>query len=231
MAGRKGDAFAEFVTGVFMLAVLALLVYFTIVISGVDLVLGREYVRVSIAFDGIGGLKDHDNVMYRGTKVGTVDRVSLTATNLIATVDIDRNVVLRKGYRAYVQSTSLLGGNNLVLEEGDGDAIDLASSPVLRGETPSDWMRDVAQIAKNLSDATSGDELRAIVTNLSVVSEKIRIVSERIADGEGTLGRLSKDDALYKELEGLLRDARQVLDNYRDTTPITTFSSLATGAL
>ena len=56
-------------------------------------------------------------------------------------------------------------------------------------------------------------------------------MSERIADGEGTLGRLSADDALYKELEGLLRDARQVLDNYRDTTPITTFTSLATGAL
>ena len=69
------------------------------------------------------------------------------------------------------------------------------------------------------------------MTNLSVVSEKIRLVSERIADGEGTLGRLSADDALYKELEGLLRDARQVLDNYRDTTPITTFTSLATGAL
>ena len=231
MARRKGDAFAEFVTGVFMLAVLALLVYFTIVISGVDLVLGREYVRVAIAFDGIGGLKDHDNVMYRGTKVGTVDRVSLTSTNLVATVDIDRNVVLRTGYRAYVQSMSLLGGNCLVLEEGVGEKLDLASGVALRGETPTDWMRDVAQIAKNLSDATSGGELRTIVTNLSVVSEKIRLVSERIADGEGTLGRLSADDALYKELEGLLRDARQVLDNYRDTTPITTFTSLATGAL
>jgi len=347
MGRRKNDSFVEFVTGVFMIAVLSLLVYFTIVISGVDVFLGREYVRISIAFDGIGGLKDHDNVMYRGTKVGSVDEVMLTATNLVAVIDIDKDVVLRTGYRAYVQSMSLLGGNHLVLEEGLGEPIDLASAPVLRGETPTDWMRDVAQIARNISDATSGGELRSIVTNFSVMSEKIRLVSERLEAGEGTLGRLlakddnglyddlretianakdasvdlkstltnanviserlvrgegplgrllspdetaldelkgaiaafrsacesfdmggelkvgvtnvvaganrlvdslnvvadrmkngegtlgklSADDTLYKEVEGLVRDLRQVLDNYRDTTPITTFSSLATGAL
>ena len=347
MGRRKNDAFAEFVTGVFMLAVLSLLVYFTIVISGVDIALGREYVKVSIAFNGIGGLKYHDNVMYRGTKVGTVDEVILTSSNLVAVVDIDKDVVLRTGYRAYVQSMSLLGGNHLVLEEGAGEPIDLANAPMLQGETPTDWMRDVAEIARNINKATSGDELRSIVTNLAVVSEKIRIVSERLEAGEGTLGRLlakddgglyddlretianartasvdlkatltnanviserlvkgegplgrllspdetaldelkgaiasfrracdsfdmggelkvgvtnvvaganrlvdslnvvadrmkngegtlgklSADDTLYKEVDGLVRDLRQVLDNYRDTTPITTFSSLATGAL
>ena len=38
------------------------------------------------------------------------------------------------------------------------------------------------------------------------------------------------DGALYKEVDGLVRDIRQVIDNYRDTTPISTFTSLATGA-
>jgi hypothetical protein len=36
---------------------------------------------------------------------------------------------------------------------------------------------------------------------------------------------------MYREVEGLVRDIRQMVDNYRDTTPISTFSSLATGAL
>ena len=35
---------------------------------------------------------------------------------------------------------------------------------------------------------------------------------------------------MYDELQGLIKDVRQVLDNYRDTTPISTFTSLATGA-
>ena len=337
MSRKRSNAFSEFVTGLFMLVVLALLAYFTIVISGVDLIRGRERIQVSIMFDGVGGLKDHDNVMYRGTKVGTVEDVILTETNLVAVVEIDKSVVLRTGYRACVQSMSLLGGNHLVLEEGEGEIITLGEE-TLRGETPSDWMKDITEVAKNLKNLTGDKGVDAIVTNLKVMSEKVRDISERVErgegtlgrlmssddtlyndihstvtelretaananiistrlvngegplgrllsedetvledlkgaiaafrkscesfdvtelkegatdvvnragtlidslnvvadrlkNGEGTLGRLAADDTLYKEVEGLVRDIRQVIDNYRDTTPISTFSSLATGAL
>lgn len=346
MNGRKkrSDAFADTVTGVFMIAVLALLGYFTIVISGVDLIRGRSRVEVDVAFDRVGGLKEHDCVMYRGTKVGTVERITLTPSNLVARLSIDDSVVLRDGYRVSVQSMSLLGGNHLVLEEGEGAVLDLARTP-LRGEAPTDWMRDFAQVARTLNEATDGGELKAIVTNVAAVSEKVRILSERLERGEGTLGRLmakddgglyddlrttvanarttsvdlkkavadaaviaerlkngegtvgkllasdtklyddlqagvasfrkacesfdlgdvkgdvkglvseanrllgslntvadrlkngegtlgklAADETLYREVEGLVRDIRQVIDNYRDTTPVSTFTSLATGA-
>ena len=62
---------------------------------------------------------------------------------------------------------------------------------------------------------------------LSNVTEASRFVK----NGEGTLGKLSADESLYRELDGLVRDIRHIIDNYRDTTPISTFSSLATGAL
>ena len=62
---RKNDVFSEAIVGLFMIAVLALLVYFTIIISGVDVLKGRQKVIANIAFDGVGGLKEHDNVMYR----------------------------------------------------------------------------------------------------------------------------------------------------------------------
>ena len=72
MSRKRNDAFAEATVGVFMIAVLSLLVYFTIVISGVDVLMGREKVTALVSFDSVGGLKDHDSVMYRGTKVGAV---------------------------------------------------------------------------------------------------------------------------------------------------------------
>ena len=49
--------------------------------------------------------------------------------------------------------------------------------------------------------------------------------------GEGTLGKLSADSKLYDEVTALLKDVRQIVDNYRDTTPISTFGSLIGGAL
>lgn len=338
---RRNDTFAQAIVGLFMVTVLLLLGYFTIVISGVDILQGKEKVRLTAAFDQVGGLKDHDNVMYRGTKVGTVERVEVTPSNLVVTAYVDGGVVLRQGYRVAVCNLSMLGGNYLLLEEGAGEPVDFAAT-VLSGETPSDWMADVSRIARNLKDLSERFDQSGIVTNIEAATASARAIVERvergegllgkltadsdplyedirataanareitarfnsqkladdldaaiadfravcanvvkvaedvdvkpaIADfravcsnvvrvtdgvdirravagaeelmanlnevsaglkrGEGTLGRLATDDALYREIDGLIRDVRQVIDNYRDTTPIATFSSLATGAL
>jgi phospholipid/cholesterol/gamma-HCH transport system substrate-binding protein len=326
---NRNDVFAQVVVGFFMLVVTGLLGYFTIVVSGVDILRGEGRQTITVVFDQVGGLKEHDNVMYRGTKVGSVERVSVTPSNLVVRAYIDRAVTLRRSYRIAVCNLSMLGGNYLLLEEGTGSELDLGNT-VLRGETPTDWMQDVSNIAKNLRELTSRKEITGIVTNLealsikankiaarlergegtlgkllgpdeslyhqtrmavtnavklmenlNVAAEKIKngegtvgkllsedklyrdlesavesfratcrsfdgtatiesanklldnlnIVAQRLKDGKGTMGKLLADETMYNEVNGLIKDVRQVLDNYRDTTPITTFSSLATGAL
>jgi len=294
-------------------------------------------------------------VMYRGTKVGTVERVYVTPTNLVVMAMVEPGVIMRESYRAAVGSLSMLGGNYLVLEEGKGAVVDY-SQIQLRGETPTDWMQDVAKIASNLKQITSSPEVKIILTNLAAMSARaravcdkaeiivarvergegtvgkflstndtvyadietvvtdakaavanVRTISEKLnrdqtienfhatvadaketfanakaistklnsdevfndlkasiaafrkacegfdmketsskanalldnlnavatdlREGKGTLGKLANDPKLYAEIDGLIRDVRQVIDNYRDTTPISTFSSLATGAL
>ena len=339
MKNRKSEAFTQCVVGVFMLTVLLLMGYFTIVISGVDVLSGRHRVPVRVAFSQVGGLKDRDNVMYRGTKVGVVERVEVTPSNLVVTARIDSNVILREGYSATVCSLSMLGGTYLRLDEGEGESLDLETT-LFRGVTPTDWMEDLRQIASTVNGFVSGPEIGVIVTNAAEASEKARefaedakrmaddvkafidkanhfadkavavadrvergegmvgkllssddtvyddfketmanakeisakvnrdkmfddleagiaafrkaaeefdakgmsekgaalladlgVVAERLKNGEGTLGRLSNDTELYDEVKGLMKDVREVVDNYRDTTPISTFTSLATGAL
>ena len=339
MKNRKSEAFTQGVVGVFMLTVLMLMGYFTIVISGVDLLSGHHRVPVKVAFSQVGGLKDRDNVMYRGTKVGVVERVEVTPSNLVVTARIDSNVILREGYSATVCSLSMLGGTYLRLDEGEGESLDLETT-LFHGVTPTDWMEDLRQIASTVNGFVSGPEIGVIVTNAVEASEKARefaedakrmaddvkafidkanhfadkavavadrvergegmvgkllssddtvyddfketvanakeisakvnrdkvfddleagiaafrkaaeefdakgmsekgaalladlgVVAERLKNGEGTLGRLSNDTELYDEVKGLMKDVREVVDNYRDTTPISTFTSLATGAL
>lgn len=322
---KKSEAFSQFVVGVFMVVVLLLLAYFTIVISGVDVLSRRDRVTLRVAFDGVGGLKDRDNVMYRGTKVGAVDHVEVTPSNLVVYAEVDAGVVLRAGCAITVRNLSMLGGSYLSLEEGDGEVRPLATT-LFQGETPTDWMSDVSKVAKNLRELTSNPELKTIVSNVVAASAhakrvaakaddfmarandfadriargegvvgqllstnetvtadlratlaNARAVSDRLnraktfddleagiaafrqaaegvdvketvaranrlldnlnafaqdlKDGTGTIGRLAKDPKLYDEVNALLRDVRQVIDNYRDTTPLTTFSSLAAGAL
>lgn len=201
MSSKRKDSFSEAIVGVFMLAVLVLLVYFTIVVSGVDVFGGRSMVEARVTFTDVGGLKEQDNVMYRGTKVGKVEKIVLGENDLTVVMDIDKDVVLRDGYRISVCNLSMLGGNYLLLEEGKGEKLDLAST-AFKGETPTDWMRDISSIAKNVNAITGGEELKTIVTNLAAASESVKVVAGRLERGEGTVGKmLSSDTTLWDGVE------------------------------
>ena len=210
---KRNDVFSEAIVGLFMIAVLALLVYFTIVISGVDVLKGRQKVVAHVAFNAVGGLKEHDSVMYRGTKVGGVEDVVVTPSNLTVRIEVDQSVVLRTGYSITVCSLSMLGGQFLKLEEGEGEIVDITAE-LLHGDPPTDWMHDVSRIANNLYDLTSGDGLRSIITNLQAASASAKNIADRLERGEGTLGRLlSSDDTLYRDATNAVADARRTLAN------------------
>ena len=209
---KNSDVFGELVVGVFMVAVLALLAYFTIVISGVDLLVGREKTPVTISFTDVGGLKERDNVVYRGMKVGTVERIALAPSNIVVTAVVDREVVLRERCHITVASVSLLGGNYLTLEEGTG-AVRPLESTLFRGVPPVDWIRDLGEIARNLNDLSSQGSLKNIVTNFEAMSEDLRKVVARVERGEGTVGRLlSTDESVFKDLKDAADRARRTFD-------------------
>ena len=217
MKRKKSDIFAETIVGVFMAAVLALLAYFTIVISGVDILVGRAKVPVSVEFTDVGGLKDRDSVMYRGMKVGVIDAIDLSGTNVKLVARINADVVLREKYRISVASFSLLGGNYLLLEEGEGAQLPIEGT-VFRGEPPMDWMRDLGRIANSVSQMTSGGELRDIVTNVQSVAARLNKVVSRVERGEGTVGKLlSSDDSVYQDLKETVATARTAVVSVNDT--------------
>ena len=217
MRRKKSDVFAETVVGVFMASVLALLAYFTRVISGVDILVGRAKVPISIEFSDVGGLKDRDSVMYRGMKVGVIDGISLDGANVKMVASINADVVLREKYRISVASFSLLGGNYLLLEEGEGAQLPLEGT-VFRGEPPMDWMRDLGRIANSVSQITSGGELRDIVTNVQAVAVKLSQVVARVERGEGTVGKLlSSDDSVYRDLKDTVATAKTAVVSVNDT--------------
>ena len=65
--------------------------------------------------------------------------------------------------------------------------------------------------------------------DLSATISSLRGVGERLEAGEGTLGKIITDEELYLELRSLLREGRAAIDDLRETSPITTFSSVFFG--
>jgi hypothetical protein len=55
-------------------------------------------------------------------------------------------------------------------------------------------------------------------------------VAQTLSKGEGTLGKLAKNDELYTQLNELLGEARAAIDDLRETTPVVSFSSIFFGA-
>ena len=207
---RRGDFFQEAVVGLFMLAVFALLGYFTIIISGVDVFGGGKKTAISLTFPDAGGLKRHDNVIYRGTKVGSVREIELHDGGVTVTAEISDDVVMRSGYVASIESLSLLGGNYLLLEEGKGDPLPLEGT-VFKGRPPADWMREIGSIARNINEITGDGSIRSIVTNFQGVAERANAVMARIERGEGSIGKLlSTNDQLYVDLASTLSDASKI---------------------
>ena len=208
MSKKNSDVFSEVIVGIFMVAVIALLGYFTIIISGVDVMFGRKRATATIAFKDVGGLKERDNVVYRGMKVGTVDRIILGQSNIIVEASVDDDVVLRKSCRVSVSALSLLGGNYLLLEEGTGEPQPLTTT-VFHGEPPVDWMRDLGTIARNLSDLTSDGNVRSIVTNFEATAANLNTIVSRVQRGEGTVGKLlSSDETVYNDISNTVASAK-----------------------
>lgn len=214
---KNSDVFSEVVVGVFMVAVLALLVYFTVVISGVDVLFGREKALARIAFTDVGGLKERDNVIYRGMKVGIVEKIELAPTNVMVTVLVDRDVVLRETCQASVSALSLLGGNYLLLEEGAGGVQPLATT-VFRGDPPIDWVRDLGKIAGSLNEVLNDGSFRSIVSNFEATAENVNKIVARVERGEGTAGRLlSRDDTVYQDLREAVAGAKRAVGDAEKT--------------
>ena len=208
MSKKNSDVFSEVIVGIFMVAVIALLGYFTIIISGMDVMFGRKRATATIAFNDVGGLKERDNVIYRGMKVGTVDRIILGQSNILVEASVDDDVVLRKSCRVSVSALSLLGGNYLLLEEGTGEPQPLTTT-VFHGEPPVDWMRDLGTIARNLSDLTSDGNVRSIVTNFEATAANLNTIVSRVERGEGTVGKLlSSDDTVYNDISNAVASAK-----------------------
>lgn len=69
-----------------------------------------------------------------------------------------------------------------------------------------------------------------LYSDLSEVASNLKKITADIEAGRGTLGKLAKDDALYQDAVMTINEVRAAVDDFRETTPISTFTSIFFGA-
>ncbi|HOW98863.1 MAG TPA: MlaD family protein [Kiritimatiellia bacterium] len=120
------------------------------------------------------------------------------------------------------------------LEEGEGTLGKLLTDETL--------YKNLQDISANLKDITARvnegkgtvgrllSEDDTLYRDLSDAVAAVKDVTTSISEGDGTLGKLTRDDELYEQAKLLLNDIRAAIDDLRETTPVTTFTSVFFGA-
>lgn len=101
---------------------------------------------------------------------------------------------------------------------------------------------DVAEVARNLREASerlnSAESLLGkllapndtVYADLQETARNLRATTDAIARGEGTIGKLVRQNELYEEVRLLVNELRATIDDFRETAPISTFTSIFFGA-
>lgn len=70
----------------------------------------------------------------------------------------------------------------------------------------------------------------SVYQDLQEAMAALKEVSVALSEQNGTVGKLINDETLYIKVESLIDEARATIDDFRETSPITTFSSVFFGA-
>ncbi|MEI6787706.1 MAG: MlaD family protein [bacterium] len=101
---------------------------------------------------------------------------------------------------------------------------------------------NVAAVAANLRDisdrlnkgeGTLGKLLAKddqLYNDISTTAISLKQISGKIERGEGLLGKLVNDETLYNDVKSAVNEFRTTVDDYRETSPVVSFTTLLMGA-
>ncbi|WP_099023830.1 MCE family protein [Mycolicibacterium palauense] len=172
--------------------------------------------QVTVELPRTGGLYSGGNVTYRGTEVGRVDAVALTATGVRAVLSLKSGIDIPSDLRAEVHSQSAIGEQYVALVPRgpgpplrDGDVIPLAETSV-----PPDVNTLLADATAGLQAIPRGD-LKTVIDESYTAVGGLGPELARIVAGSTDLAIDAREN--LDPLLGLIDTARPVLDSQTDT--------------
>ncbi len=148
-------------------------------------------IEVGAVFGDVNGLQSGDNVWYSGLKVGRVDGLEFHSDSTVEVrmlVDREAAGYIPMDALARLGSDGLIGNRIVVLYGGDPAGASVEDGAILAaGASPS--TEDIKAMLQ-----TNNENLLAITTDL-------KLLTARLAAGDGVAGRLLTDEALSTRVD------------------------------
>lgn len=155
--------------------------------------------RVTAFFEDVNGLLPGSNIWFSGVKIGTVKKLRFhgrSQVEVLMNLDEDAQEYIRKDAKVKVSTDGLIGNKILVIYGGTTRTPQVAEGDTLHVEamlSTDEIMNTLQQNNKNVLDITN--DLKAI--------------SQKLANGEGTIGKLMSDEAIYNNINATSYSLKQ----------------------
>lgn len=165
-------------------------------------------ITISSVFSDVNGLQNGSNIWFAGVKVGTVRKIMFTpSANVEVRMDIEEKSkqYIRKNALVKIGTDGLIGNKIVVIYGGNPPAPEIVEGDMLHVEKAAgmDEMMNTFQANnKNLLDITAN----------------LKIISQRLVNGNGTLGKLLTDESLVNDIQGTLAYFKQTAVNAQHMT-------------
>ena len=198
--------------GIFVVLTIFAAVFIIEVLGSADL-FTRGY-HVTALFDTAQDLKVGDHVKMAGVEIGRVEKISLAESKVQVTLKLRPDAVVKTDSKATIKFTGLMGQNYVNIAFGSVGAKTAVDGMVLATSEQADLSAIMAKLdnaaagIENVTKVFSGDKLDNIlgpITDfmkqnsgpLTATIANIKNVTSQIAAGQGTVGKLIYEDALY----------------------------------
>ncbi|MBI2487701.1 MAG: MCE family protein [Deltaproteobacteria bacterium] len=153
-------------------------------------------------FKSVGELREGNPVKLQGVEVGKVSKIKIVDGKIEVKMELKEEAPVKKDSVASIRLTSLLGTSYVNLTFGSSTSPVAPPGSILPSEEPADINEILAKVESSVSsiEAMFGafgenkERISSLLNNLDSVLAGA-------AKGEGTIGKLLKDDSLYNEVK------------------------------
>ncbi|CAN5774325.1 hypothetical protein BH23PLA1_BH23PLA1_28920 [soil metagenome] len=206
--------FRALLNGFLSLSILGVAGYGTFQVAGRQWLV-QETFQTRAEFASIGGVESGARVLVQGIDAGVVEAIEPPARPgdpvvLVLRLDARLGHLVRSDAVARIAAQGVVGAKVVEILPGHPEAPPLAPDAVLRAEEPielADLMREASESLRRVN---------AVADAAGQGLEEFQGIAALIHSGEGTLGRLVRDEEAYDRLVRLTTQGEQTLDDLNE---------------
>jgi len=200
--------------GLFLVGTLSILAVGVFLIGRHDLMFSSKY-RLKAEFQNVAGLGGGATVRVGGIHQGTVARIELPTRPdgkvvVIMELASPTREIIKKDSVASIKTEGLLGSKYVEVSFGSNEAEKVKDGDTILSEPPLDFA-DLIRKSNEILDTT-----RSAVQNVDNATGHLRSISTKINQGQGTVGALINDKAIYEQAKATTAEAKAGATAFRE---------------